>query len=43
LKTMKRVSENSRTTLNTPKSILWGARKRRERERDRKNIPSDNS
>ena len=33
---MKRVSENSGTTLNAPTSILWGARRRREREGDRK-------
>ena len=40
---MKRVSENSGTTLDAPTSVLWGARRRREREGDRKNIPRDNS
>ena len=41
---MKRVSENSGTTLNAPtSSVLWGARRRREREGDRKNISRDNS
>ena len=40
---MKRVSETSGTMLNTPTSVLWGARRKREREGDRKNIPRDNS
>ena len=33
---MKTVSENAGTMLNTSTSILWGARRRRGRERDRK-------
>ena len=42
-KQMKGVSDNSGTTLNSPTAILWGARRRREKEGDRKNIPRDNS
>ena len=39
---MKRVSDNSGTTLNAPTSILYGCHKEK-RERDRKNIQRDNS
>ena len=42
-KKMKRVSENSGTTLNAPTSVLRGARRRRAREGDRKNIRGDSS
>ena len=41
---MKRVPENSGTTLNASTSVLEGCQKEgREREGDRKNIRRDNS